>query len=352
MSDSNDPLTGEHIAASINVWTHVNDLFSRGLVDTLRYIDGELKTEDVTDGKYINQWVEAARRSKSGALTPLMGQDEIDKRVASVGRHHGREDERGVGQVAVAKRNQNSQQAQLEKALIANLKKISQTKGSFDAPSVNAPLYQARMNLAKGTPLEAAVATPAMQQLALGRLRLGRSRPGHEGPGHVDLPGAQPGGASRLRAAQGSEPRGSRRLHHELRAATAPLGYVALGDILQEKFGKFNPSEPAAVQAERADKMKDYLRRRAHYAVIAHEMGHSIALRHNFVSSSDAWNFRPQYWQLRTNAKKLSSTACKDDGTSDGEDVRRPALARPGLAERAQEHHRDVGAVVDDGVPG
>ena len=84
MSDSNDPLTGEHIAASINVWTHVNDLFSRGLVDTLRYIGGELKTEDVTDGKYINQWVEAARQSKSGALTPLMGQDEIDKRVAAV----------------------------------------------------------------------------------------------------------------------------------------------------------------------------------------------------------------------------------------------------------------------------
>jgi hypothetical protein len=64
--------------------------------------------------------------------------------------------------------------------------------------------------------------------------------------------------------------------------------------------------------------MKDYLRRRAQYAVVAHEMGHSIGLRHNFVSSSDAWNFRPQYWQLRTNDKALSKQGCSADGTSDG----------------------------------
>jgi len=50
-ADSVDPLSGMVIATSINIWTHVNDLFSRGLVDTLRYISGELKTEDVTDVK-------------------------------------------------------------------------------------------------------------------------------------------------------------------------------------------------------------------------------------------------------------------------------------------------------------
>ncbi|NJS15701.1 MAG: hypothetical protein HC788_15295 [Sphingopyxis sp.] len=95
--------------------------------------------------------------------------------------------------------------------------------------------------------------------------------------------------------------------------ATAPIAYIALGDILQEKFGRFNPQDPPNVQNERADKMKKYLAERAQYAVIAHEMGHSFALRHNFVSSSDPWNFRPQYWQLRTNDKKISSTACKAD---------------------------------------
>src|SRR5437773_3577062 len=46
--------------------------------------------------------------------------------------------------------------------------------------------------------------------------------------------------------------------------------------------------------------MASYIRRRYHYAVIAHEMGHSVGLRHNFVSSYASLFFRPQYWQLRT----------------------------------------------------
>ena len=33
MVDANDPLTGEKMEASINVWTHVNDLASQQLVD-------------------------------------------------------------------------------------------------------------------------------------------------------------------------------------------------------------------------------------------------------------------------------------------------------------------------------
>ena len=41
-----DPLTGETIAASINVWSHVNDLWSQKIIDTLRYMKGELSTEE------------------------------------------------------------------------------------------------------------------------------------------------------------------------------------------------------------------------------------------------------------------------------------------------------------------
>jgi hypothetical protein len=317
MSDSNDPQTGEHIAASINVWTHVDDLWSRGIVDTLRFINNELKTEDITDGKYINQWVEAVRQQKGGALSPIISQEEIDKRVASVTGTTVEKMNAASAKSFAAKKVNNGQQAQMEKALIANLKKISQTKGSLDAASVNAPLYQARMNLAKGTPLEAAIATPAMQQLASAGYGSVALDPATKVQATSIFQGLNPEvrRAFEQRKEANLAARGACILQYE---ATAPLGYAALGDILQEKFGKFNASEPAAAQAERADKMKDYLRRRVHYAVVAHEMGHSIALRHNFVSSSDAWNFRPQYWALRTNAKKLSSTTCKTDGTSDG----------------------------------
>jgi hypothetical protein len=322
MSDSNDPVTGEHVAASINVWTHVDDLWSRGIVDTLRYINSELQTADVTDGKYINQWVEAARQTKGGALTPIMGQDEIDKRVASAAGTTVEKMNAASSKMQVANgKFGNSQMGQMKNAIIANFKNAIQTHtASADNPSQNAPMYQARMNLAKGTPLEAEVSTPAMQQLA------------SAGFGSVALDPATKVQATSI--FQGLNPQMRRAFEQRKEAnlaargacimeyqATAPLGYVALGELLQQKFGNFNAKDAANVQSERADKMKDYLRRRVHYAVVAHEMGHSIALRHNFVSSSDAWNFRPQYWLLRTNAKKLSSAtaqACNADGSSDG----------------------------------
>lgn len=320
MSDSNDPVTGEHVAASINVWTHVDDLWSRGIVDTLRYINNELQTTDITDGKYINQWVEAARQTKGGALTPLMGKDEMDKRVAAAAGTTVDKMNAATAKMQTTGRLANPQMAQMKKALVANLKSTQKVQGTTDATSVNAPMYQARMNLAKGTPLEAAVATPAMQQLASAGFGSVALDPSTKVQATSIFQGLNPQmrRAFEQRKEANLAARGTCIMEFE---ATAPLGYVALGGMLQQKFGNFNPKDAANVQAERADKMKDYLRRRVHYAVVAHEMGHSIALRHNFVSSSDAWNFRPQYWLLRTNAKKLSSAQtpdCNPDGSSDG----------------------------------
>ena len=320
MSDANDPLTGERIAASINVWTHVNDLFARGIVDALRYIGGELKTEDITDGKYVNQWVEAAKNSNGFGIAPVMTKDEIDKRVAATARTTVDKLRAARAEVpALRSADRFSQKAQLRQALINNMKRVAQTKAAFDAPSVNAPIYEARRNLAKGSPVEAEIQTPAMQQLASSGFGGIALDPATKRQVTSVLQGLNPQLQRNLeqRLENSLAARSACIMHYE---ATAPLGYAALADQLQAKFGKFNPADSPAVQAERADKMKDWLRRKAHFAVIAHEMGHSFGLRHNFVSSSDAWNFRPQYWQLRTNDRELSkpSGQCSDQGTSDG----------------------------------
>lgn len=319
MSDGNDPLTGEKVSSSINIWTHVNDLFSRGLVDTLRYISGELKTEDITDGKYVNAWVEAARSQAGAGLTPLMSGEERDKRIAAVAGTSVESMTKAHNKLAAVKNSamgSNSPEGKLRAALVENLKKVRGTRAAFDAPSLNAPIYQARANLAKGTPLEAAAVTPAMQQLAtaqFGQVAIDQSTKTSATSIFQGLnPAMRRGFEQKMHLALAE--RGTCIMPFE---ATAPLGYVALGDILQDKFGKFNPNDTPAAQMERAEKMKDYMRRRAQYAVIAHEMGHSFALRHNFVSSSDAWNFRPQYWALRTNGKQVTK-ACPEDGKGDG----------------------------------
>lgn len=328
MSDANDPLTGEHVAASINVWTHVNDIFARGLVDTFRYIGGELTTEEITDGSYVNKWVEAARASNGLGLAPVLGGDEVDKRIASVA---------GVSVErlkALEAKNQARRpmktspfgagrgRTPLEEALVRDLARVAQTRASLDAPSTWAPIYEARMNQLRGTPGEAAVVTPAMQELgrsALGQLSAA-SLAGGSGPESAlfkassPLQGLNPKLSSALenRLENALAARGACVMQYE---ALAPLGYAAMADVLQEKFGRFNPADDAFTQLERANRMKSWLARRAHYSVVAHEMGHSFALRHNFVSSSDSWNYRPQYWALRTNAKSVTDD-CPADATA------------------------------------
>ena len=84
-----------------------------------------------------------------------------------------------------------------------------------------------------------------------------------------------------------------------LMAAPEPTGIVPLAKIMQKKF-PYNSKASATKQAARLDKMWNYLRSKLNYAVIAHEMGHTMGMRHNFASSWDKFNYRPQYWQLRT----------------------------------------------------
>src|SRR6185369_13096785 len=83
---------------------------------------------------------------------------------------------------------------------------------------------------------------------------------------------------------------------------------------------KFPPAsgESAAAQQDRYQRMFQYIQRRYHYAVLAHEMGHSIGLRHNFVSSSAPLFYRPQYWQLRTSngANRVECADAVDDGST------------------------------------
>ncbi|HEX6767073.1 MAG TPA: hypothetical protein VF103_16365, partial [Polyangiaceae bacterium] len=98
--------------------------------------------------------------------------------------------------------------------------------------------------------------------------------------------------------------------------APEPTSMTGLADILRAKFPPAE-SETTSERNARYDRMLNYTRRRFHYAVLAHEMGHSVGLRHNFVSSSAPLFYRPQYWQLRTKNGTVT-TQCAgavDDGS-------------------------------------
>jgi hypothetical protein len=323
MVDAQDPLSGEKVAASINVWTHVNDLFSQGVVDMSRYINGELKTEDITDGKYIKDWASAAEASGKHGIGQY-SKDDVRARISSVAG-------KGFDPKAQADGMGAAGQAAVQPQIHDQLKQIGDLvkniRSEISAPSSNAPMYAQRLNALAGTDVEALLMNKYMQEYS------GVS--GMPMTGSIMDIGSPLRGANRTLQRQFARfkeealgKRGACVMQAEDAMAAAPLAIANLADVLQEKFGKFNPGDSTDVQQARAEKMRKYIAQRAQYAVIIHEMGHSIALRHNFVSSSDAFNYRSQYWQLRTKNGAIANKPCKDLST-DGEDCVGPRYFDP-----------------------
>ncbi len=285
MVDADDPLTGEKVAASINVWSHVTDLWSQGVVDTARYIRGELSTADVTEGTYVRDWASAAEAASTKGTLPTMTDDQ---RLAMLGKLTKGRAFSKVELEAFQNSPLFTQIHQLEKD-------VREVKADLLAPSANKPIYEARRRRALNTATEAALTTKMFQSYAGKAGQLSSQ--------------AMAEFASPLR---GANPSLQRDLYNKrelmlaergacvMNEAPAPLGIANLAAALEEKFGRFDKNNSKGDQLARGERMRQYVAQRAHYAVVTHEMGHSIGLRHNFVSSADPLNYRPQYWQLRT----------------------------------------------------
>ena len=306
MTDAHDPVTGEVISTSVNVWTYINDIWSQGAIDQLRYMNGELATSDVTEGKYVAEWsTAAAKASRGGAVMPTFSKDQVDARLAAASNL-------SVEQFR-ARAAQFANDARVKNAITQTKDQVSQVVAGLGATSVNAPVVKARKDRLRGTSVEAALSAPAMQAVVDPATR---ALIGTEGAATMGSPlrGLDPSAIREMRRAWQSAL--SDRGVCYMNEMPSPMGYIGLGNILQDKFGKFDKSQSKAEQFARAEKMRSYVGQMAHYSVMTHEMGHSIGLRHNFVSSSDSWNYRPQYWQLRTNNKAVTTEG--STSTADG----------------------------------
>ncbi len=294
MVDGSDPTNGEKVSASINVWTYINELWSQGTVDMARYAAGELQAADITEGKYIKNWAAAAEAASTSGLAGGVNADQYARRTGSSGVQINPERAQQFAQ-------QHPEAASLVAGVAAKLAGVTAQQG---APSVNSPSYMARRQAAANTQFEMDLMTPMMQQFfGVAGLQLTS--------GLMDMVSPLRGGnpAVQRNFTQLKELAMASRGACEMEMADAPLSIAGLGDVLQAKFGSFETTKPdpnmtdeafTARKQARAEAMRLYLARRVHYAVVIHEMGHSVGLRHNFISSADAFNYRPQYWQLRT----------------------------------------------------
>lgn len=311
-TDTEDPLTGEKVSASINVWSYINDLWSQGVIDTVRYIKGDLTTEDITEGTYVKDWAQASETASKQGVVPPIDAAEVDRRIADFAGMDVEEYKalRAEKQKMVADVENGAQPSLAEQSVERMRRELKTARADINAPSANRAMYDARRKLAVGTPLEAELTTKAMQQYAgVDKLPIEQAM-NFASP----MRGANPSMQRELRQMRESAlaEHGSCIMHE----APAPVSMTGLADLLEKKFGAFSGAASSNDKLALAERMRRYIAQRAHYAVIIHEMGHSVGLRHNFVSSSDAWGFRPQYWQLRTKNGQVKALC---NQVSDGE---------------------------------
>ncbi len=306
MADAVDPISGEVVAASVNIWNAVTDVAAERTVDLMRWYSGELTTADVTQGDYVkalNQVGSAANFNAYRGPTP-MGADEITSRIQSM--------DRSIvdPKAANVELPTGNAQAVLDWA-------DATTRATFGDGVLglgNAPI-QARFSAVKDTSLETSLVTAPYLSL----VGLDDSTP--LSPSMLEAASPLRGGYWQNRSALERERQlllaqnGSCVL-----SAAEPWGVIELARKMLQKFPVGNGATQISADQllARNQRWKDYIRKRFTRGVLAHEMGHSMGLRHVFTSSFDALNFRPQYWQLRTRDKQETTycSAATADGTS------------------------------------
>ncbi len=300
-----DPTTGETFATSANVWTWVNDYWAQSMLDQLRLIKGDLSTEDITEAEHVKDWATAAgNAAEKGGVFGKLSRKQVASRMSQFAT--GIADETFLDQESIDSADDMPMTVDMRLEMKKFISSVRNIKAAVDAPVSRDAVYEARRKAARGTEFEAELLTKAVKELN-----------GVEGmtPSDTVMDMASPlrGGNLDLQRRFNllkQEALGKRGVCiMDASEAQVPMALTGLADIIEEKFGSIvNMKEDTNQHQARMDKIRKYIADKAHFAVVTHEMGHSISHRHNFVSSSDAWNYRPQYWQLRTRDGQVTDT--------------------------------------------
>ncbi len=318
MVDAKDPLDGHNVSSSINIWNHVTDIASQSAVDMIRYINGELTTAEITEGKFIKDWVLANEGTAGGSKSaPALTKDEVIDRIAGAASSMGKPVDRAlIAKEYEAHLGGEKLTGQIGSIAAAAKQKLDKVRATPTLTnSSNAASIQAKMDMARGTDFEAQLTNGAM----LESIGIDTSKGGlpDQATSQLASPlrGNNPAVISRIKqmrnlamAQQGG---------CIIEAAPEFSGIIGLADIMKQKF-PIQEDEDGGAKARRVEAMRRYIARRYQYGVLIHEMGHSFGERHNFVSSYDALNFRPQYWQLRTKNGTVTTACTKEQTTQEG----------------------------------
>jgi hypothetical protein len=284
MTDFDDPLTGEKVQASINEWEAVLDTASQSVEDLLRWINGEISNQQIADGQYMQQWLQGSQLGSVQYNPQVLSTKEIQSRLNSI-------DKTG------ARLNGLTAGTKLPAAVLMTT--AAQNLSTALGPSLDSK-FQAATQATLGSQWESQMVTPNMLQMA----GLNPGQPFAGDPTTLSLASPLRGLSSRL-TKWSSGILQSAQLYKDmcvLNDVPEPDSLLGLARQAQKLFplpSQSNPNYPAQAY-QRDQSLHEWIRQQFHLSVIAHEMGHSMGLRHNFTGSFDALNYRTEYWQLRT----------------------------------------------------
>jgi hypothetical protein len=305
MVDATDPITGEVVAASVNIWNAVTDMAAQNAVDAMRWYLGELSNGDIAAGNYLTPQVSARLRTPATDAKgpPLLDAAAIQSRMAALDSRlsDGTKFTPPSLSLGVQKLADWAESATREKY-------GARVLGSGNSGAAG------RMTAARGSPVESQLLTGPYMRLA----GLDPSVPASDTVTNMASP-LRGNFAQFLADFEQQRQVRLASIGQCMEQAPEPTSMAAWAKIMDAKFPLTDKS--AAGIAARNSKWHDFIRRHLTTGVLEHELGHSMGLRHQFTSSFDALNFRPAYWQLRTQngmQTKQCTTATSDGSTCTG----------------------------------
>jgi hypothetical protein len=252
-----DPLTGRILSASAYIYGAGLESWSAWAADVVQAINGTLDLDDLIEGEDIRSYVTRVRGDYARTATEVAAAGRARKAqgrafVKSDAVQAGRAKQRRLG-----KRGMRLENAKVR----AKLNAIRDTP--FEDALLSDELVRALVPSARGAP-QGVAATLSPDQKA-----------------RISPAGWGTRGAMRARAQ-------ARKLKIQKAnlylAAFADDAMMGLAESLQGKTWE-------EVKAEVVDAV--------FASTAAHEIGHTLGLRHNFAASYDALNYFPEYWRLR-----------------------------------------------------
>ena len=309
MMDAEDPLSGEKISGSVNMYGGTLDKAAGQLVDLVDLLNGVTPTDQFIRGKDVSDWVQANRPGGAESRPAPMSATELTGRLGAF-------DPKAMAPFATGA----SKGPRKGPASLRHKQRMKELADAGKLGAGNGAITE-RLQRLRGGDIEAKLITPEVAQMsgvdpstALTKATIERASP-------FTRTAPMMRHALERRASLGRA-----RRHSCRREAPETDHLIGLAKTAQVLFGKVDPKDPIAVQEHKA-KVYGWAREKYSASVYSHEFGHSVGLRHNFAGTFDSLNYDDKYWQLRT--KDGSVTKACAAGTTDGSDCIGPRYSDP-----------------------